>query len=132
NIEMKRTHTLPLMTFMALTTLFSVPFLTAASLFYHEPVMTSLKTANLYQAGFAMIYQIFLGGTAFMMWKHLMTKYDVGKLVPLTLLQPLFGIVAGMLIFSEILTGKLILGGLLIVAGVALITFNRKIKPETD
>lgn len=132
NIEMKKQKDLPPVTFMALTTLFSVPFLAAGSLFYHEPVLDSIRTANWTEVNLVMAYQIFLGGAAFMYWKHLMTIYDLNKIVPLTLLQPLFGVIAGMMIFSEIMTGKMMIGGTLIIAGVALILIKRSVRVQTD
>ncbi len=132
NTEMKRHDDLPLPTFMGLTTLLSVPFLGVTAFFTDHNVWTKIIAANWLQVGFVLAYQVILGCWAMMAWKKLVTLYPVNKIVPLTLLQPLFGIAGGMVLFHERLSIQIIIGGILIMTGVATVIFNRKTATQAE
>jgi O-acetylserine/cysteine efflux transporter len=132
SVEMKRQEELPVTTFMALTTLFSVPFLIFAALVFDHDITARLAAANWYEVGGVLSYQIILGSFAMMAWKKLMVRNDVKKITPITLLTPLFGVTAGMIIFNEVVTFKMIVGGLVTMSGVALVMINRPVKQTTD
>ena len=65
---------------------------------------------------------------------YLLTKYDVSKITPLTLLAPVLGIINALIIsyfalidgFSEIISYKIIFGGLLTLLGVAIVMIREK------
>ncbi|MEM7226828.1 MAG: EamA family transporter [Pseudomonadota bacterium] len=58
-------------------------------------------------------------------WYHLLGKYPVNRSAPFLLLIPVFSILGSVLFLGESLTATLIAGGLVIVAGVAIITLER-------
>ena len=67
---------------------------------------------------------------------YLLTKYDVSKITPLTLLAPVLGIINALIIsyfsliegFSEIISYKIIIGGSLTLFGVAIVMMREKNK----
>jgi O-acetylserine/cysteine efflux transporter len=128
NIEMKRMGDLALPTFLSITMLISAPILASISVVIGEPVSASLQTANWHQVGGALAYQVIAGSFAMMLWKYLLSANEVQKIVPVTLLQPAFGVIGGMVLFSDKLTGMMIMGGLITAAGVALIQLPQRRK----
>lgn len=55
------------------------------------------------------------------MWYYLLAKYEVGRIVPLTLLVPVMAVALAVLLRGEPVTWEIVAGGLLTVAGVAVI-----------
>ena len=72
---------------------------------------------------------------------YLLTKYDISKITPLTLLAPVLGIINALIIsyfslidgFSEVISYKIIIGGSLTLLGVAIVMMREKNKkmPES-
>jgi O-acetylserine/cysteine efflux transporter len=63
--------------------------------------------------------------TAYGLWYYLIGKYEVNRIVPMTLLSPVLAVGFAVLILDEPLTLRVVLGGLLTLAGVAMIQFLR-------
>ena len=61
----------------------------------------------------------------------LIKRYPVSTVAPLTLLSQIFAVASGVIILGEVLTTKMILGGLLTFGGVAVILLRQKKKSET-
>lgn len=58
----------------------------------------------------------------------LIKRYPVSTIAPLTLLSQIFAVASGVIILGEVLTPKMILGGLLTFGGVAVILLRQKKK----
>ena len=58
---------------------------------------------------------------AYGLWYYLIGKYDVNKVVPFNLLTPIFGVGAGAFFLGEPLTWLKLVGGVITLAGVAII-----------
>jgi O-acetylserine/cysteine efflux transporter len=79
-----------------------------------------------WQAYFALGYQsLIVAAFSYWVWYKLMRRYPVNKVMPFMLLQPLIGAAAGALIRGEEITGRMALGGLAILVGVAIIILRR-------
>ena len=61
-------------------------------------------------------------------WYHLLGKYPVNRSAPFLLLIPVFSILGSVAFLGETLTPTLIAGGLVVIAGVAVITIERSPK----
>lgn len=61
---------------------------------------------------------------AYGLWYYLLAKYDVNKVVPLTLLAPVIAVVLAVVVLGEPLTKTILIGGLITLAGVAIIQFT--------
>lgn len=82
----------------------------------------------------ALIYTVLMASIAgYGLWYYLVGKYDITRVVPFTLLVPIVGVLAGVLMMDEILTVKKIVGGLVALAGVAIIQlrWRKPVKPTT-
>jgi O-acetylserine/cysteine efflux transporter len=62
------------------------------------------------------------------LWYRLVPRYETNQIMPLTLLVPVAGVIAGAAILGERPTAMIALGGLLTLAGVAVIVLRR---PDT-
>lgn len=60
------------------------------------------------------------------LWYYLVGKYDVGRVVPFTLLVPIAGVFGGTFIMNEALTAAKVIGGIIILAGVGIIQLRWK------
>jgi EamA-like transporter family. len=59
-------------------------------------------------------------------WYHLVGRYPVTSLSPLTLLSPLFGIFFGVTLLHDQLTARMLLGGAVTLVGVLIVVLREK------
>jgi O-acetylserine/cysteine efflux transporter len=57
-------------------------------------------------------------------WYYLIQRYPIAVLTPFGLLAPIFGVVFGVVLFSEPITVRFVFGGMLTLAGVAIINIR--------
>ena len=62
---------------------------------------------------------------SYVAWFWLLARYPAGQLSAFTFLSPIFAVALGALLLSEPVTPRLLLGGLLVVAGTALAAVRR-------
>jgi O-acetylserine/cysteine efflux transporter len=99
--------------------LFAVPQLLAVSLITEHGQWQSLSSAHWSSwtaVGYTALGSSILG---YGLWYHLVNTNAVSKLVPFTLLAPVFAVIGG-LFLGEPVTAPLLIGGALTVAGVGL------------
>jgi O-acetylserine/cysteine efflux transporter len=60
------------------------------------------------------------------LWYYLVGKYDIGHVVPFTLLVPIAGVLGGTFIMDENLTTTKVIGGIIILTGVGIIQLRWK------
>ena len=58
------------------------------------------------------------------LWYQLVPKYQTNQTMPFTLLIPLFGVSMGIVFLGETLNWHIVAGGLVTIAGVAIIVFR--------
>lgn len=129
-IMMKKIGSIHAPTYIALLSLPIAPILIGISLYVDgiEWVKTP-EDINLLIIGGVIFYQVVLISLTHMIWQHLMVKEAMSKMVPLTLLIPIFAVIAAFFILDETLTVYTMIGGLLTILGVAIIMF-RQIKKK--
>ena len=105
---------------------FAAPQLFIASYLLEDNQIDQIITAS--PAAWAAIVYLGLVMTAlgYAMWYRLLGLYDVNMVMPFLLLLPVASVVGGYLFLDEILTTKIAIGGLLALAGVAIITVRIK------
>lgn len=59
------------------------------------------------------------------LWYRLLARHPVSRVGPFLLLLPVFSVIGGVALLGERLSGQVALGGLVVVAGVAFILFER-------
>jgi len=83
---------------------------------------------------FALLYQSALvAAFSYWIWYNLMRRYPVNQVMPFMLLQPLIGTASGAIFRGEQITMPMIIGGLGVLIGVAIIILRRPavIAPST-
>lgn len=105
---------------------FAAPQLFIASYLLEDNQIDQITTAS--PAAWAAVVYLGLVMTAlgYAMWYRLLGLYDVNMVMPFLLLLPVASVVGGYLFLDEILTTKIAIGGLLALAGVAIITLRIK------
>ena len=105
---------------------FAAPQLFIASYLLEDNQIDQIITAS--PAAWAAVVYLGLVMTAlgYAMWYRLLGLYDVNIVMPFLLLLPVASAVGGYLFLDEILTTKVAIGGLLALAGVAIITLRIK------
>lgn len=67
---------------------------------------------------------------AYSLWYHLLSRYELNRVVPFTLLAPVIGIGGGILVLGEPLSFQKGVGGILTIIGIAIIQFAGAPKPR--
>lgn len=96
----------------------------------HWPALVDIGWAG----AFALVYQAALvAAFSYWIWYNLMRRYPVNQVMPFMLLQPVIGAAAGVIFRNEVITLPMIIGGLGILIGVAIIIIRRPavIAPST-
>ena len=106
--------------FMGYSALFCVPFLFLGSLLFESVDYTTVFSNISYKVYISLSYQVILMSIAMLLWQRLIQKNGVAKVTPFNLLQVVFGILGGMILFNESLTFGIVGGTLLITTGIAL------------
>lgn len=125
NIQIKKLGKIPTRMFLAYTAILSLPMLLPFSLIIEGPQWHTLTEASL-RSTIGLIYTV-LASTlvAYGLWAWMVQHHDISKVAPYSLLVPLFGIACGKLFFEEPLTPELLIGGAVLMLGVAIITLRR-------
>ncbi|MDR2901895.1 MAG: DMT family transporter [Lactobacillales bacterium] len=118
------------MTFMSYTSLAAVPFLFVISFLFEFDDWGQIKSVD-GKFYMSLAYAVLALGFAMMLWQRIIAQNGINKVSHYVLLQILFGILGGMVIFHERLNQYIVVGALLIIAGVALVNFKlpKKKKP---
>ena len=116
-------------TFIAYSSVFAVPFTLLISLLFEirelHYAFEQIKWASF--SG-VMFFQVFALSGAMILWQKMIAQHGVNKIVPYSVLQVVFGIMGGVVFFSDILTYNVWVGSILICIGVLIATLTKKEK----
>ena len=104
---------------------FSTPQLLLASFFLEDGQWEALAAADWRLAAVVLYQSVCVVVLGYGAWYWLLGRYQLNQAMPFMLLVPLAGVLSGVFILGESLTLPLTLGGLLTVAGVAVIILRR-------
>ncbi len=92
--------------------------------------LTDLQPATILSAIYTAVFASLIG---YGIWNRLLSLYPSSDVVPFTLLVPVVGMTAAWLVLNEIPTLTEILGGLILLLGVAtaVLGAGRRIRPQT-
>ena len=88
--------------------------------------MTAVRNATWEGWGALFFTTIMSSLVAHTAWFHLVARYPVTSLSPLTLLSPLFGIFFGVTLLHDQLTPRMLLGGAVTLIGVLIVVLREK------
>lgn len=129
-LELKKSKAIDIYTFITYTTLFASPILMGMSLIYEGNILTAIATAPKIPLLLSFFYQVVILGAAMMLWQRLVADNGITKVVPVMLLQVVFGILGGILIFDEKLNWNIALGAIFTMIGVGLAMIKSKPKAK--
>lgn len=123
NMLIKRLGGINVFQLNAWVAVLATPQLLAASLIFERGQLAALSAAG-WGGWFAVVYMA-VGASivAYGLWYHLLARYELNRVVPLTLLSPVLAVFLAVLILGEPMTVRIVAGGLITIAGVAMIQF---------
>jgi O-acetylserine/cysteine efflux transporter len=108
------------------TYLISLPALLVASLALEDPDFGTWSTVS-WQAWASLLFAAIVASLiAHTGYFHLVQRYPVTSVAPLTTLSPVFSIVLGVLLLGDRLTPRIIVGGVCTLIGVLIITLRER------
>jgi O-acetylserine/cysteine efflux transporter len=130
NIQIKELGPVDGFSLNAYLGLFAAPQLLVTSLLLESGHREVLVAANWTTVALAVLYlAVMVQIVSYAIWYRLLRLYPVNQLMPITLLCPVLGVLAGVVILGEVLTWTAILGSAATLAGVAIIMLWRPAPP---
>ena len=128
-IQMRRLRGVGVFALQAWIALCATPALALLSLLFEQEQWTALRTASTLELAAPVYSAVGASLIGHGIVYYLLGRYPVGVTTPLLLLNPVLAVTFGVLLWGDILTWKLALGGAMTLAGIAGITIslpNRK------
>lgn len=121
NVHVKSMGAIDILQVTAWMSIFAAPQLLISSWLLESGQIDALMSAPVLFWG--CILYISLGATVigYGIWYYLLRQYSVSQIVPFALVQPVIGVVSGVLILGETVTWEKAFGGVIVLAGVAII-----------
>ncbi|MDB9975713.1 EamA family transporter [Candidatus Thioglobus sp.] len=125
-IMISRLKDLSGITILAWVAIMATPQMFVASLLIEDGQWLAITTASIIDWSIILYLALIMTVLGYSVWYHLLSSVDVSKVSPFLMLLPITSIIAGIVLLDEKLTSSMILGGLLIMSGVAstLISWN--------
>lgn len=124
SLFMRRLNGVPVWQLQAWIMAIAGPCMMLLSFLFEDGQLHALANAP-WQGWTAYIYGIVAGSLFYHAgWYFLLRRYPVSLVSPIMLMQPLVGVLSGVVIYGDVLTWQLIIGGVLTLAGVAIIVFR--------
>lgn len=125
NIQIKRIGDINPFALSAWMALFAAPELLVLSLLLEHDHWHAITAANWTAWGGILYMAVLVAIVSYAMWYHLLRTYQVNQVVPFSLLGPVFGVAAGIVLLGEAATWQKLVGGAITISGVAMISLYR-------
>lgn len=106
---------------IAWVSVFAGPQMLVSSLVLESDHLSLLKNATLIGWGSVIYMGIVMTALGYGIWYHLLKKYDMNQVVPFLLLLPVTSILGAVLFLGERPSIRILIGGVVIITGVAVI-----------
>jgi O-acetylserine/cysteine efflux transporter len=104
---------------------FAIPQMALLSYLFESGQIEAIKNASM-ESWIAILHMgIIVSIVGHGLWYQLVPKYQTNQTMPFTLLIPVFGVSFGIVLLGETLSWHILAGGLVTIAGVAIIVFRR-------
>lgn len=121
-IQMRQLHGVSVFVLQAWIALCATPALALLSLLFEHGQWDAVRTATALELAAPVYSAIGASLIGHGIVYYLLGRYPVSATTPLMLLSPVLAVVFGVLLWGDVLTWKLVLGGFLTLAGIAVIT----------
>ena len=111
-------------TILAWVAIMATPQMLLGSFIIEDGQWQAISTASLIDWSIIFYLALIMTVVGYSVWYHLLSRVDVSKVSPFLMLLPITSIIAGMILLDEKLTLPMIIGGLLIMTGVASTLIN--------
>lgn len=132
SIYMRQVQDIPAMTIQAWVALMGVAgsfILTLIFEFGQVDMITTASTGTWMAVAYTVLLSTVVGHGGI---NYLFQKYEVSTVAPYLLMMPFFAVAAGILMLDDILTPRMIIGGLLIFIGVTVVTVRNRQKTKSS
>ncbi len=110
--------------------IFAGPQLILGSQIIEGNVVNNIISAN-YKSWLIVLYlAVLMNCLGYSLWYYVLGRYPVQKVIPVMLLLPVTGVITAIIFLGERPDLKVFIGGLIIIFGVGMILFEKKIKEE--
>jgi O-acetylserine/cysteine efflux transporter len=125
NVQVKKMGGIDEMALLAWMSVMAAPQLFLISFLLEDGQIAAAQAAT-WRGWGAVAYQaVAVVAISYGIWYRLLAKHSVSAAVPYTLLVPFFGVACAVVFLGESLTPRIIAGGLITIAGVAIIILRR-------
>lgn len=114
-------------TMTAWIAVFAAPQLLIMSLLFEEEHLPAITSAGWTVWGAVLYLGLIMTAAGYGLWYTLLRRHPVNMVAPFLLLLPVFSVIGGVLFLGESLSLQIVAGGLVVIAGVALILIERPI-----
>ncbi|ALE01699.1 DMT family transporter [Candidatus Pseudothioglobus singularis] len=111
-------------TILAWVAIMATPQMLIASLIIEDGQWQAITSASLVDWSIIFYLAFIMTVVGYSVWYHLLSSVDVSQVSPFLMLLPISSIIAGMVLLDEKLTLSMIIGGLMIMTGVASTLIN--------
>ncbi|MBT4888261.1 MAG: DMT family transporter [Rhodospirillales bacterium] len=126
NVYIKSIGPVNILQLTAWFSVFAAPQLFIASYVLEQGQVEALLASPYYIWGLLGYMGICATGLAYGIWYSLLARYDVAQIVPFALLTPVLGALSGIILLGEEMTLEKIVGGAIVLVGVAIIQLRAK------
>jgi O-acetylserine/cysteine efflux transporter len=113
------------LTVTAWIAVFATPQLLVMSLLFEDDHLAAVRSAG-WVVWAAVIYLgVVMTALGYSLWYSLVRRHPISLIAPFLLLLPVFSVLGGVLFLGEALTWQTLLGGAIVIAGVAVILVER-------
>ena len=111
-------------TILAWVAIMATPQMLIASLIIEDGQWQAITSASLVDWSIIFYLAFIMTVVGYSVWYHLLSSVDVSQVSPFLMLLPITSIIAGIVLLDEKLTLSMIIGGLMIMTGVASTLIN--------
>ena len=106
---------------------FAAPELFLISWYFEEEQLEAIRDATINVWATVIYLGVVMTTLAYTIWYKLLATYQVNQVAPYLLLIPVFSILGSVLVLGETVTTNLITGGVIVMAGVAIIAIQKPV-----
>lgn len=113
------------LTLTAWIAVLAAPQLLIMSLIFESGHITALQSAEPIVWAAVAYLGLIMTAFGYWLWYALVRSYPVSQIAPFLLLLPVFSVIGGTVFLGEILTTQTLIGGVIVIAGVAFILLQK-------
>ena len=106
--------------------IFATPQLFIMSLIFETNQMEFIENASVSVWWSVLYLGVIMTALGYYFWNTLIRTYAIEKVAPFLLLLPVFSLIGGVLFLGELISIAKVLGGLIVILGVAFVSLERK------